>query len=82
MSDYVYANNSGIVRNPHSGVGSSTMAPNDIWPADDPFVRDRPELFSATPVLVHASEGKQVFAPTPVVVVVVKRGKAAASVDF
>ena len=79
--DCVYSNNSGIVRNPHSGVGSSTMNHNDIWPADDPFVKDRPELFSQTPVLIHASDGNHVLAPTPVVVVVVKSGKRA-TVDF
>lgn len=78
---YVYANNDGLVANNVIG-GSVMMRPGDVWFADDPFVLARPELFSATPTVVHSTSGRQSLPATPVgsaesVEVVTRRGRRA-----
>lgn len=62
---YVYANNDGLVLNESSG-GTVMMRPGDVWFADDPFVVSRPDLFSASPTLVHSTQGRQSLPATPV----------------
>jgi len=63
--EFVYSVNNGHVA---WGPAGSTvhMAPNDIWFADDPFVLDRPDLFSATPTRVHSTQGRETPPATPV----------------
>ena len=63
---YVYANNDGMVLNEVSG-GTVMMRPGEVWFADDPFVQARPDLFSTSPTIVHATTGQQSLTPTPVV---------------
>lgn len=56
-SEYVYGasemfvqwGGAGQVINVHAG---------SVWFADDPFVIDRPDLFSATPPIVHSTNGR------------------------
>lgn len=55
---YVYSANDGIVANNVSG-GSVYMRVGDVWFGDDPFVLARPELFSAEPVVIHSTTGRQ-----------------------
>lgn len=62
---YVYANNDGLVLNEASG-GTVMMRPGDVWIAADPFVMSRPDLFSATPTVVHSTMGDQRPPATPV----------------
>lgn len=63
--EYVYSANDGLVSWGPTG-SSIRMRPNDVWHADDPFVLARPDLFSATPVIVHSTEGRESPATTPV----------------
>lgn len=59
------------------------MRPNDIWRADDPFVVARPDLFSATPLRLHSTQGIEAPPATPIVsdpepeVAVARRGRRA-----
>ena len=62
---YVYANTDGRVANTASG-GAVMLRPGDVWFADDPFVQSRPELFSASPVVVHSTTGRTPVPATPV----------------
>jgi len=62
---YVYANNDGMVLNEATG-GTVMMRPGDVWFDDDPFVRLRRDLFSATPTIVHSTTGRQPVPATPV----------------
>jgi hypothetical protein len=62
---YVYANSDGLVQNNASG-GSVMLRPGDAWWADDPFVLSRPDLFSATPTVVHSTTGRDAPAATAV----------------
>lgn len=64
MTDYVYAANDGMVANNATG-GSVFLRPGDVWFADDPFVQSRPELFSATPTVVHSVDGRHAPDATP-----------------
>lgn len=41
------------------------MHVNQVWFADDPFVLARPDLFSATPLVVHSTEGRDAPPHTP-----------------
>lgn len=70
---YVYANNDGMVLNEATG-GTVMLHPGEVWDASDPFVLSRPDLFSATPTVVHATTGQQRLTPTPVEVKKAKRG--------
>lgn len=63
--EFVYSANDGDVLNNVSG-GNIRMRPNDIWFADDPFVVARPDLFSATPLVVHSTTGRAAPPATPV----------------
>ena len=63
--DYVYSNNDGRVLNNATG-GSVWLRPGDVWYADDPFVLSRPDLFSATPTIVHSTQGREPLPATPV----------------
>ena len=51
---YVYSANEGLVANNVTG-GSVMMRHGDVWYADDPFVKSRPDLFSATPTKVYGT---------------------------
>jgi hypothetical protein len=62
---YVYANNDGMVLNEATG-GTVMMRPGDVWIADDPFVKSRPDLFSATPTILHSTAGDHRPPATPV----------------
>jgi len=42
-----------------------TLRIGDTWWADDPFVKARPDLFSATPLVVHGTQGQEQPAATP-----------------
>lgn len=63
---FVYSNNDGMVQN-NVGGGSVFLRPGEVWFADDPFVLARPDLFSATPTVVHSTQGRDAPVPTPVV---------------
>lgn len=54
---YVYSANDGMVANNVSG-GTIYLRAGDVWWADDPFVLARPDLFSATPTLIHSTVGR------------------------
>lgn len=62
--NFVYATIDGIVQWGSSGA-CVTLRVGDVWWADDPFVKGRPDLFSATPVVVHGTEGQEPPTPTP-----------------
>jgi hypothetical protein len=66
---YVYANSDGQALNNVQG-GSVMLHPGDVWFADDPFVQARPELFSASPTVVHSTTGR---APLPATAVEVAK---------
>lgn len=61
---YVYSANDGMVANNATG-GSVFMRPGEVWLADDPFVKSRPDLFSQTPTVVHSVQGLEQPPPTP-----------------
>lgn len=42
------------------GDGGIWVVQDEAWFADDPFVRDHPELFSAIPPRVRSTTGRQV----------------------
>lgn len=42
------------------GPGGIWVSQDEAWFADDPFVRDHPELFSAIPPRVRSTTGRQV----------------------
>lgn len=65
--EYVWAVSDGLVLNNVQG-GTVTLRRGDAWFADDPFVQSRLDVFSATPVVVHSTIGRQAPLPTPVVV--------------
>lgn len=51
---YAYSLNDGVIM--WGGGGNCiTTRRGDIWFADDPFVQDRPDLFSAEPPIVHST---------------------------
>lgn len=60
--EFVYSANDGLVR---WGDTRVPLRPNEIWFADDPFVQARPDLFSATPLTVHSTEGRPAPVATP-----------------
>ena len=62
---YVYANTDGRVANNASG-GNVMLRPGEVWFADDPFVQSRPELFSASPTIVHSTVGRTPLPATAV----------------
>lgn len=74
--DYVYSANEGLVLNEVQG-GRVFMQRGDVWFADDPFVLGRPDLFSASPTLVHSTVGRDTPPSTPVQRVAAKPGKRA-----
>lgn len=70
MNDFVYALIDGLAYRSDSSV--VTMARGTVWAGDDPFVAERPDLFSETPSVVHNTTGAvQVDAPP----LEAKRGK-------
>lgn len=48
---YVYALASTVTANPAGG--TIRIREGDVWAADDPLVKSRPDLFSSKPVSVH-----------------------------
>jgi hypothetical protein len=60
--DYVYASFGGTVL--YAPTGAVEMSVGDVWFADDPFVAERPDLFSQTPPVVRTTVGKDAPAPT------------------
>jgi hypothetical protein len=64
--EYVYSVNDGNVTWGPTG-STVKMRPDDVWRADDPFVTSRPDLFSATPLRVHSTQGIQSPPATPIV---------------
>lgn len=54
MPEYVHPNCAAVVL--HEG-GRVRLNPADTWAADDPFVKARPDLFSADPIVVAHSTG-------------------------
>lgn len=63
--EYVYANSDGMALNNATG-GNVMLRPGEVWFANDPFVLSRPDLFSASPTVVHSTTGRQVLDATPV----------------
>lgn len=63
--EYVYSSNDGFVLNEATG-GNVMLRPGEVWWADDPFVVSRPDLFSATPTIVHSTTGRDAVPATPV----------------
>lgn len=61
--EFVYANSDGFVR---WGESTVRLNPGEVWWADDPFVVDRPDLFSSTPPTVHGTTGRPHPDPTPI----------------
>lgn len=61
---FVYSANDGLVLNETAG-GTVMMHRGDVWRADDPFVLARPELFSATPTVLHSTQGLPQLDATP-----------------
>lgn len=72
--DYVYSANDGFVLNEVHG-GRVFLQVGEVWFADDPFVQARPELFSATPTLVHSTVGRPTPEAMPVERTGAKRGR-------
>jgi hypothetical protein len=54
--------------------GTIRLLVDDRWFADDPFVIARPDLFSATPQIVHSTVGRD--GPGATAIVVTKPVKA------
>lgn len=50
MAKYVYVLSTGIIR---AERGPIVLHDGDVWDADDPFVIERPDLFSEDPPVVH-----------------------------
>jgi len=65
---FVYAASDGVVMwgQPPAPKSVVRLTPNEIWYADDPFVQARPDLFSATPLVVHSTQGRDAPERTPV----------------
>lgn len=57
MGEFVYALTDGI--NYRSDASVVTTHRGTVWAADDPFVTERPDLFSAVPSVVHNTTGAQ-----------------------
>jgi hypothetical protein len=55
--DIVFALMDGISYSQDSAV--VTTARGQVWYADDPFVKQRPDIFSATPPVIHNTTGAQ-----------------------
>lgn len=71
--EYVYATFGGTVL--YAPTGAVEMVTGDVWFADDPFVTERPDLFSQVPAVVRSTTGRP--APEPVALGVKRRGKRA-----
>lgn len=54
MPEYVHPNCAAVVL--HKG-GRVRLNPADTWDKEDPFVKARPDLFSADPIVVAHSTG-------------------------
>lgn len=55
--DYVFALTDGVSTAPDGAV--VTTARGQVWAADDPFVAQRPDLFSAEPPAVYNTVGTE-----------------------
>lgn len=55
--EYVFALADGVSTAPAGAM--VTTARGQVWAADDPFVAQRPDLFSQTPPTVHNTTGAQ-----------------------
>lgn len=55
--DYVFALADGVSTAP--GGAMVTTGRGQVWAADDPFVAQRPDIFSATPPLIYNTTGAQ-----------------------
>lgn len=63
---YVYANVESVATVLYPPTGAVELTRGQVWPADDPFVRARPDLFSSTPLVVESTTGRAAPPPTPV----------------
>jgi hypothetical protein len=52
---YVFAKYTTTIGGPHGGTWSITEG--EVWDADDPVVKGRPDAFAKTPVRVRTSQG-------------------------
>jgi len=72
---YVYAASDGLAQWEMGAM--VTLHKGEVWPADDPFVKARPDLFSSTPTFVRNTMGVVQPDPTPLSAPARKRtGKA------
>lgn len=55
--DIVFALNDGISYGQGGSVVTTTRG--QVWYADDPFVKQRPDIFSATPPVIHNTTGAE-----------------------
>lgn len=55
--DYVFALADGVSTAPDGAM--VTTARGQVWAADDPFVQQRPDIFSTTPPVVYNTTGSQ-----------------------
>lgn len=55
--EYVFALADGVSTAPNGAM--VTTARGQVWAADDPFVAQRPDIFSTTPPLVYNTTGTQ-----------------------
>lgn len=63
MDRFVFALVDGVSTAPDGAL--VTTARGQVWAADDPFVAQRPDLFSETPSVVHNTTGAQQLDATP-----------------
>lgn len=64
MSEYVWSTQDFLFAN---GIFEARLLPGQVWWADDPLVKARPEFFSATPPTVLSTVGRPQPGLTPVV---------------
>lgn len=64
MSEYVWSTQDMLFAN---GIFEARLLPGQVWWADDPLVKARPEFFSATPLQVLSTTGRPAPGATPVV---------------
>lgn len=65
MTEYVYANVEGTATVLYAPTGAVELFAGEVWPADDPFVQARKDLFSTTPTVVKSTTGRAAPDPTP-----------------
>lgn len=65
MTEYVFANVEGTATVLYAPTGAVELHAGEVWPADDPFVQARKDLFSTVPTVVHSTTGAAAPQPQP-----------------